>query len=84
MTDAEYEEELRALHRRHDEELRALRQQAAEQEHHIAAQREMLRELQRRNDYLEREWAAYLAKLTPREREIAERELAEDDPAKVQ
>jgi hypothetical protein len=55
-----------------DEELRALDQ-------HIAAQREMLRELQRRNDFLEREWAAKLATLSPRERKIAE--LAEDDPA---
>jgi hypothetical protein len=52
----------------HDEELRALHKQAAEQEQYIQALLDATREL-------EREWAAKLAKLTPRERAIFEAEL---------
>ena len=75
MTDAE------------DEGLRALHQRRAEQEQKIAALLDAIRELERRNEILEREWAARRAKLSPHQRAIADADLADrddEDPSPLQ
>ena len=68
-----------------DRQLQALRQGAAERKRQIQALLDRKRELERKNEALERELAAFLAKLTPHQRAVAEAELASDfaerDPA---
>ena len=62
-----------------DQELQAFRERAAEQDQEIQALRERYAELKRRNAELERELAAFLAKLSADQRARVEAEWAAED-----
>jgi hypothetical protein len=63
MTDAE-EQEIETLERRHEKKMRALHERKVEQDQHIQALLDAIRELKRKNDILERECAAKKANAT--------------------